>query len=139
MTSYDANGAPVETEAVRRFWKQTGQVPVEVGEHPDGDFVLWSDHLAAVQRLSEQLAAAKRDYAIMDETDKAYIKTAHAELASLRTQLSAATAALEAAQKDAERFQWWFIKRHRLYMFGASDRHDPDAAIDAAQREGGGE
>ena len=61
------------------------------------------------------------------------------EIESLRTQLSAATAALEAAQKDAERFQWWFIKRNRLYMFGASDRHDPDAAIDAAQREGGGE
>ena len=111
MTSYDANGAPVETEAVRRFWKQTGQVPVEVGEHPDGDFVLWSDHLAAVQRLSEQLAAAKRDYAIMDETDKAYIKAAHAELASLRTQLSAATAArqwqpIETAPKDGHHLFW---------------------------------
>src|SRR6202142_4685570 len=122
MTSYDANGAPVEGEAVRH-WK------CECLSYEGGDIrevVPLSDHLAAVQRLEReneritemaakhecdliaakaQLAAAKRDYAIMDETDKAYIKAAHAELASLRTQLSAATAALEAAQKDAERFQ----------------------------------
>src|SRR6202142_4349146 len=147
MTSYDANGAPVEGEGSRKGW--IGNYPIcscdemycgPEPHRPGCSVTTEIDGLrAAVQRLSEQLAAAKRDYAIMDETDKAYTKAAHAELASLRTQLSAATAALEAAQKDAERFQWWFIKRHRLYMFGASDRHDPDAAIDAAQREGGGE
>ena len=78
------------------------------------------------------------------------------EIESLRTQLSAATAALEAAQKDAERFQWWFGVGNDERVSGLVRAEmvrvdDPEAetvlltldqwreAIDAARREGGGE
>ena len=71
------------------------------------------------------------------------------EVASLRSRLSAATAALEAEKNDAERYRWlrnfavhstervvleycWFE------MFAQSAAH-LNAAIDAARREGGGE
>ena len=84
------------------------------------------------------------------------VPSVEAVIADLYTQLSAATAALEAAQKDAERFQWWFGVGNDERVSGLVRAEmvrvdDPEAetvlltldqwreAIDAARREGGGE
>ena len=153
MEGYDANGAPVEGEKVRRYRMSIKDQPDSISlrpvEHATGSWVRASEHLAAVQRLEReneritemaakhecdliaakaQLAAAKRDYAIMDETDKAYIKAAHAELASLRTQLSAATAArqwqpIETAPEDGEHL-FWVVPREpdEQWLLEANDK-----------------
>jgi multidrug resistance efflux pump len=71
----------------------------------------------------------------------ATVRSQQDTITSLRSQLSAATAALEAAQKDAERYRWLRDKasegtwRELAEVTAAGT----DRAIDAARREGGGE
>ena len=43
---------------VKRYWKDTGEVPREVGEHPEGDYVPHSEWLAA-QRTIRELEAER--------------------------------------------------------------------------------
>ena len=45
---------------VKRYWKETGQVPSEVGEHPDGDYVKFADYDAAQARIRELEAENER-------------------------------------------------------------------------------
>jgi hypothetical protein len=71
----------------------------------------------------------------------ATVRSQQQYIESLRTRLSAATAALELAQKDAERYRWLRDKasegtwRELAEVTAAGT----DRAIDAARREGGGE
>lgn len=36
--------------SVKRYWKDTGQVPSEVGEHSEGDYIRYEDYLALENR-----------------------------------------------------------------------------------------
>ena len=49
---------------VKRYWKETGQVPREFGEHPEGDYVPFADFdrvAADLKRAREALRAAMCD------------------------------------------------------------------------------
>jgi len=45
--------------SVKRYWKDTGQVPSEVGENPQGDYVRYKEFAEVVTR-SEALEAARK-------------------------------------------------------------------------------
>ena len=107
MEGYDANGAPVEGEKVRRYRMSIKDQPDSISlrpvEHATGSWVRASEHLAAVQRLEReneritemaakhecdliaakaQLAAAKRENERLDAIAKYWYKhpSAQAEL-----------------------------------------------------------
>ena len=151
MTSYDANGAPVETEAtaVRRIRLRAGLREVTPGGEIEPlfeEYVLGEDHLAAIQRLSEQLAAAKRECSELQSRlgpphpykDGCYCSPCCIE--RLSTALAAERERGGLLQADFERLREWASGALDLMdrVVGAG-RHMVLPSERAARREGGGE
>jgi hypothetical protein len=147
VTSYDANGAPVETEAaiVKRYpamvHLMTTSEGLALADAEPRSVVLGDDHDATVQRLSEQLAAAKRECEAAKEKLHDEVIACTGDYDTLADERDSLSTALAAAQKDAERYRWLRDKasegtwRELAEVTAAGT----DRAIDAARREGGGE